>query len=60
VKGDGIDPKGGPGFLVRILHHYADACLTGMMFDDAIRLFYLDFVCRARQTEKDMDNGEVC
>jgi brefeldin A-inhibited guanine nucleotide-exchange protein len=43
VKGDGIDPKGGPGFYVRILHHYADACLTGMMFDDAIRLFLSGF-----------------
>jgi brefeldin A-inhibited guanine nucleotide-exchange protein len=45
VKGDGIDPeKGGPGFYVRILHHYADALgFTGMMFDDAIRLFLSGF-----------------
>jgi brefeldin A-inhibited guanine nucleotide-exchange protein len=45
VKGDGIDPeKGGPGFYVRILHHFADALdFTGLAFDDAIRLFLSGF-----------------
>jgi brefeldin A-inhibited guanine nucleotide-exchange protein len=45
VKGAGIDPeKGGPGFYVRVLHHYADALdFTGLMFDDAMRLFLAGF-----------------
>ena len=40
-----LDPeKGGKGFFVRILHHYADSMeLTGVMFDDAIRLFLSGF-----------------
>jgi brefeldin A-inhibited guanine nucleotide-exchange protein len=45
VKGDGVDPdKGGLGFYVRILHHYADALhFTDVAFDDAIRLFLSGF-----------------
>ena len=45
VKVEGTDPeKGGPGFFVRILHHYVDALdFTGLMFDDAIRLFLSGF-----------------
>jgi brefeldin A-inhibited guanine nucleotide-exchange protein len=36
--------KGGPGFWVRILHHYVDALdFTGMVFDEAIRLFLAGF-----------------
>lgn len=36
--------KGGPGFWVRILHHYVDALdFTGLEFDDAIRLFLSGF-----------------
>jgi brefeldin A-inhibited guanine nucleotide-exchange protein len=36
--------KGGPGFFVRILHHYADSMdFTAIMFDDAIRLFLSGF-----------------
>jgi brefeldin A-inhibited guanine nucleotide-exchange protein len=44
-KKPGLSPdKGGPGFFVRILHHYADAMdFTNMMFDDAIRLFLSGF-----------------
>jgi brefeldin A-inhibited guanine nucleotide-exchange protein len=40
-----LDPeKGGKGFFVRILHHYADSMdFTGIMFDDAIRLFLSGF-----------------
>jgi brefeldin A-inhibited guanine nucleotide-exchange protein len=40
-----LDPeKGGRGFFVRILHHYADSMeFTGIMFDDAIRLFLSGF-----------------
>jgi brefeldin A-inhibited guanine nucleotide-exchange protein len=40
-----LDPeKGGRGFFVRILHHYAESMeLTGVMFDDAIRLFLSGF-----------------
>lgn len=45
VKGEGIDAeKGGPGFWVRILHHYVDALdFSGLVFDDAIRLFLSGF-----------------
>lgn len=45
VKTEGADPdQGGPGFFVRVLHHYIDALdFTGMMFDDAIRLFLSGF-----------------
>ena len=45
VKGDDLDvEKGGPGFWVRILHHYVDALdFTGLQFDDAIRLFLSGF-----------------
>ena len=46
VKNKGVtDPdKGGPGFFVRILHHYVDALdFTDWMFDDAIRLFLSGF-----------------
>lgn len=45
VKEKGADPeKGGPGFWFRILNHYADAFdFTGLMFDDAIRLFQSGF-----------------
>ncbi|CAB9502026.1 inhibited guanine nucleotide-exchange protein [Seminavis robusta] len=45
IKGDNIDPeKGGPGFFVRILHHYASALdFTGTPFDDAIRMFLSGF-----------------
>lgn len=36
--------KGGPGFWFRILHHYAEALdFTGIMFDEAIRLFLSGF-----------------
>lgn len=45
VKEVGVDPeKGGPGFWLRILHHYVDAQeFTGLMFDDAIRSFLSGF-----------------
>ena len=45
VKGENIDPeKGGPGFFVRILNHYTSALdFTGILFDDAIRLFLSGF-----------------
>jgi brefeldin A-inhibited guanine nucleotide-exchange protein len=45
IKGENIDPdKGGPGFFVRILHHYASALeFTRIPFDDAIRLFLSGF-----------------
>ena len=45
VKGDEIDADmGGPGFWVRILHHYINALdFTELMFDDAIRLFLSGF-----------------
>ena len=45
IKGGNIDPeKGGPGFFVRVLHHYAGALdFTGVPFDDAIRLFLSGF-----------------
>ena len=45
VKKEGTDPeKGGPGFYIRILHHYIEAQdYTGLMFDDAIRLFLSGF-----------------
>lgn len=44
-KGDNVDTeKGGPGFFVRILHHYVSAMdFTNMAFDDAIRLFLSGF-----------------
>lgn len=44
-KGDGIDPeKGGPGFFLLLLGHYVDLMdFTGLMFDDAIRLFLSGF-----------------
>ena len=36
--------RGGPGFWLRILHHYVDALdFTGIEFDDAIRLFLSGF-----------------
>ncbi|KAG7370181.1 RalF-like Dot/Icm system translocated protein [Nitzschia inconspicua] len=36
--------KGGPGFFVRILHHYIHTMdFTGLMFDEAIRLFLSGF-----------------
>lgn len=40
-----LDPeKGGKGFFIRILFHYIDAMdFTGIMFDDAIRLFLSGF-----------------
>ena len=45
VKEEGVDPeKGGPGFWFRILNHYVDAFdFSGMLFDDAIRLFQSGF-----------------
>jgi brefeldin A-inhibited guanine nucleotide-exchange protein len=45
VKEKGVEgDKGGPGFWVRILHHYVDALdFTGMVFDEAIRLFLSGF-----------------
>jgi brefeldin A-inhibited guanine nucleotide-exchange protein len=45
VKGKGVDvEKGGNGFFVRILHHYVEALdFSGLMFDDAIRLFLSGF-----------------
>jgi len=45
VKGDGVETeKGGPGFYVRILHHYVDALdFSGLLFDEAIRLFLSGF-----------------
>ena len=45
VKEKDIDAeKGGPGFWVRILHHYVDNLdFSGLMFDDAIRLFLSGF-----------------
>jgi brefeldin A-inhibited guanine nucleotide-exchange protein len=45
LKEEGLDPeKGGPGFWVRVLHHYVDALdFTGLEFDDAIRLFLSGF-----------------
>jgi brefeldin A-inhibited guanine nucleotide-exchange protein len=45
VKEKGVEPdKGGSGFWVRILHHYAEALdFTGIMFDEAIRLFLSGF-----------------
>ena len=45
IKGENIDPEeGGPGFYVRVLHHYAAALdLAGVPFDDAIRLFLSGF-----------------
>lgn len=45
VKEDGLDAEsGGPGFWVRILHHYAEAIdFTDLLFDEAIRLFLSGF-----------------
>jgi brefeldin A-inhibited guanine nucleotide-exchange protein len=45
VKEEGLESdNGGPGFWVRILHHYADALdLSGLPFDEAIRLFLSGF-----------------
>ena len=45
VKEAGVEPeKGGPGFWVRILHHYIDVLdFTGLLFDEAIRLFLSGF-----------------
>ncbi|KAL7559104.1 hypothetical protein ACA910_017516 [Epithemia clementina (nom. ined.)] len=45
VKDEGVEPdKGGIGFWVRILHHFVDALdFTGLMFDEAIRLFLSGF-----------------
>lgn len=45
LKEEGLGPeKGGPGFWVRVLHHYVDALdFTDLMFDDAIRLFLSGF-----------------
>ncbi|KAL7467733.1 hypothetical protein ACHAXS_007976 [Conticribra weissflogii] len=45
VKEDDIDPeRGGKGFFLRVLHHYVDKMeFTGLLFDDAIRLFLSGF-----------------
>lgn len=45
LKEEGLDPeKGGPGFWVRVLHHYVDALdFSGLQFDNAIRLFLSGF-----------------
>ena len=45
VKEEGLDAEnGGAGFWVRILHHYVDLLdFTGLMFDEAIRLFLSGF-----------------
>ena len=45
VKGEDIDPeKGGSGFFLRVLYHYVDRMeFTGLLFDDAIRLFLSGF-----------------
>ena len=45
VKGEGIDAeKGGPGFWVRLLHHYVSSMdFTDLMFDEAIRQFLSGF-----------------
>ena len=45
VKDNNVDAeKGGPGFWVRILHHYIDALeFSGLLFDEAIRLFLSGF-----------------
>jgi brefeldin A-inhibited guanine nucleotide-exchange protein len=45
VKDKTVDAEhGGPGFWVRILHHYAEALdFTGVVFDQAIRLFLSGF-----------------
>lgn len=43
-KGEQDPEKGGPGFYVRILHHYIVAQdYSGQLFDDAIRLFLSGF-----------------
>lgn len=45
IKGDDIDAEnGGPGFWVRILHHYVHAFdFTDLLFDEAIRVFLSGF-----------------
>jgi brefeldin A-inhibited guanine nucleotide-exchange protein len=45
VKTTGTDPEqGGPGFFIRVLHHYVDAMdFSDLMFADAIRLFLSGF-----------------
>lgn len=45
VKEEGVDPeKGGTGFWYSILNHYVDSFdFTGLLFDDAIRLFQSGF-----------------
>jgi brefeldin A-inhibited guanine nucleotide-exchange protein len=45
VKGEKLDAEqGGPGFYLRILHHYVDALdFAGTEFDEAIRLFLSGF-----------------
>ncbi|KAL9184358.1 hypothetical protein ACHAXT_002444 [Thalassiosira profunda] len=45
VKGDGVDAeKGGSGFFLQVLYHYVDMMeFSGLMFDDAIRLFLSGF-----------------
>lgn len=45
LKEKGVDAEsGGPGFWVRVLHHYVDAMdFAGLEFDNAIRLFLSGF-----------------
>ncbi|KAL3770982.1 hypothetical protein ACHAW5_000384 [Stephanodiscus triporus] len=45
VKGEDVDAdKGGSGFYLRVLYHYVDKMeFTGLMFDDAIRIFLSGF-----------------
>ena len=45
VKDEAADPeKGGKGFFLRVLYHYVDRMeFTGLLFDDAIRLFLSGF-----------------
>lgn len=44
IAGEEDPEKGGPGFFVRILHHYVDELdFMGLPFDDAIRLFLSGF-----------------
>ena len=45
VKGEDVDAdKGGSGFYLRVLYHYVDNMeFTGLMFDDAIRIFLSGF-----------------
>lgn len=45
VKGEDVDAdKGGSGFYLRVLYYYVDKMeFTGIMFDDAIRIFLSGF-----------------